>query len=140
MTVVSTLYARHCVARLGPPHGCATKCDTLYATLRNAIVVSTLRDAETTVLIKFAFWRGLGREKFYGKLSKTQFFLGNFMTIKFGIFANVIVRNFVVIWEAPTHGCEKILVVGVTGMVPNYAPPPTSMMDIAKNLLRPFFA
>ena len=34
---------------------------------------------------------------------KTRFFLGKFnaMTINFGNFANFIVRNFVVIWEAP---------------------------------------
>ena len=62
---------------------------------------TTVRDAETTILIKFAFWRGLGRGKNYRKLSKTLFFLGNSMTIKFGNFANFIVRNFVVIWEAP---------------------------------------
>ena len=29
------------------------------------------------------------------------------MTIKFGNFANFIVRNFVVIWEAPTLGFEE---------------------------------
>ena len=29
------------------------------------------------------------------------------MTMKFGNFANFIVRNFVVIWEAPTFGREK---------------------------------
>ena len=32
---------------------------------------------------------------------QTLFFLGNSMTIKFGNFTNFIVRNFVVIWEAP---------------------------------------
>ena len=35
-----------------------------------------LRDAETTILIKFAFWRGLG--KFYGKLSPNAVFPGKF--------------------------------------------------------------
>ena len=29
------------------------------------------------------------------------------MTIKFGTFANFIVRNFVVIWEAPTYEAVK---------------------------------
>ena len=32
---------------------------------------------------------------------KILFFLGNSMTKKIGNFANFIVRNFVVIWEAP---------------------------------------
>ena len=60
------------------------------------------RDAETTILIKFAFWRGSGRGKIYGRIGpKTLFFLRNSMTIKFGNSANFIVRNFVVIWEAP---------------------------------------
>ena len=56
------------------------------------------RDAETTILIKFAFWRGLGRRKIYGKLAKHAIFLRNSMTIKFGNFANFIVRIFFVIW------------------------------------------
>ena len=42
-----------------------------------------------------------------GKLTEncpqTLFFLGNSMTIKFGNFANFIVRKVVVIWEAPTQ-------------------------------------
>ena len=60
------------------------------------------RDAEATILKNFAFWRGgWGGEKFMENCPKTSFLLGNSMTIKFGIFANVIVRNFVVIWEAP---------------------------------------
>ena len=42
-------------------------------------------------------WRG----KFTENCQKTLFFLGNSMTIKFRNFANFIVRNFVVIWEAP---------------------------------------
>ena len=38
-----------------------------------------IRDAEATILLKFAFWRGLGRGKIYGKLSKTLFlFPGKF--------------------------------------------------------------
>ena len=65
------------------------------------------RDAETTILIKFAFWRGLGRGKIYGKLSQNAvLFLRNSMTIKLGNFTNLIVRNFVVIWEAPISGAE----------------------------------
>ena len=67
-----------------------------------------IRDAETTILIKFAFRRGSGRGNIYGKLSKTLFFLGNSMTIKFGKFANFIVRNFVVIWEAPKKKAKFI--------------------------------
>ena len=39
---------------------------------------------------------------------KTLFFLGNSMTIKFGNFANFIVRNLVVIWEAPRKSIRKI--------------------------------
>ena len=35
-------------------------------------------NAETTILIKFAFWRGLGRGEIEGKLSKTAVFLGKF--------------------------------------------------------------
>ena len=62
------------------------------------------RDAETTILIKFAFWSRLGRGKIYGKLPKNAVFLGNSMTIKFGNFANFIVKNVFVIWEAPTFG------------------------------------
>ena len=37
-----------------------------------------IRDAETTILIKIAFWRGLERGKIYGKLSKNAFFPGKF--------------------------------------------------------------
>ena len=51
------------------------------------------RDAETTILIKFAFWRGLGGGKFTENCPKTLFFLGNSMTMKFGHFTNCIVRN-----------------------------------------------
>ena len=36
------------------------------------------RDAETTILIKFVFWRGLGRGKIYGKLSQNGVFPGKF--------------------------------------------------------------
>ena len=46
-----------------------------------------LRDAETTILINFAFWRGSGRGgTIEGKLLKTLFLLGSSMTIKFGNF------------------------------------------------------
>ena len=62
-------------------------------------------DAETTILVKFAFWRGLGRGKIYGTLSENAvFILGNSMTIKFGNFANFIVRNFVVICQGAAKG------------------------------------
>ena len=55
------------------------------------------RHAETTILIKIAFWRGSGR----GKLRENCcFFLGNSMTIKFGKLANFIVRKIVAISEA----------------------------------------
>ena len=38
------------------------------------------------------------------KLSQyTVFFVDNAITIKFGYFGNFIVRNFVVVWEAPTR-------------------------------------
>ena len=38
---------------------------------------------------------------------KTLFFLGNSMTIEVGTFADFIVRNFVVIWEAPKQGIAR---------------------------------
>ena len=46
-----------------------------------------------------------------GNCPKTLFFLGNSMTIKFGKlgnFAHFIVRNFVVIWEAPNFEIAAI--------------------------------
>ena len=43
-----------------------------------------------------------GRGKFSGKLSKTLSVLRSSQTIDFGNFANFIVRNFVVISEAPS--------------------------------------
>ena len=49
---------------------------------------------------------------------KTLFFLGNSMTIKFGTFANFIVRNFVVIWEAPN-----------LATLINPIPPPTKSLE-----------
>ena len=52
------------------------------------------RDAETTILIKFAFWRGLGRGKITENCPKTLFFMGNSMTIKFGNFGNFICQKF----------------------------------------------
>ena len=42
---------------------------------------------------------------------KTLFFLGNSMTIKFGHFANFIVRTFVVVWEAPKLGANFARIV-----------------------------
>ena len=60
------------------------------------------KNAETTILIKFAFLRGLGTGKIYGKLSKNAVFPGKFHDNKtWGFFANFIARNFVVLWEAP---------------------------------------
>ena len=38
----------------------------------------SIRDAETTILITIAFWRGLGRGKSYGKLSRNAVFPGKF--------------------------------------------------------------
>ena len=35
-------------------------------------------------------------------MQKILFFLGNSMTLEFGRICDFIVRNFVVIWEAPT--------------------------------------
>ena len=64
-----------------------------------------VRDAETTILIKFAFWRGSGRGQKWGKnVQKHCFSLGNSMTINLEKCANFIVRNFVVTPEAPTLG------------------------------------
>ena len=58
-----------------------------------------VRDAETTILISFAFWRGPGRgQNMRENCPKTLFFLGNSMTIKFGFFLRFIVRNVVVIF------------------------------------------
>ena len=63
-----------------------------------------IRDAETTMLIKFAVLEGVGGgagQNFRKIVPKTLFFLGDSMTIKFGNSANFVVRNFVVIWEPP---------------------------------------
>ena len=46
--------------------------------LKSVTRVSRLRDAETTILTKFAFWTGLGRGKIYGKLSQNAAFPGKF--------------------------------------------------------------
>ena len=73
------------------------------------------RDAETTILIKFAFWSGSGRGKIYGQLSKNAVFPGISMTIRFGDFTNFIVRNLVVIWEAPNIvGVAVVATLGQT--------------------------
>ena len=53
---------------------------------------------------------GVGEGQLYGKLSQNAvffFFLGNSMTIKFGNFANFIVRNVAVIWEAPSFPANR---------------------------------
>ena len=55
---------------------------------RQRLRCAIFRDAETTILINFAFWRGSRRGKIYGKLSKNTVFPS--MTIKFGNFANSI--------------------------------------------------
>ena len=65
---------------------------------------SFFRDAETTIVIKFASWRGSGRGKFEGKLSKNAvlFWGGEFHDNKiWKIRKYYFVRNFVVISEAP---------------------------------------
>ena len=62
---------------------------------------------------KICVLEGVGEGKFYGKLSKTLFFLGNSMTIKLGNFTNFIVRNFVVIWEAPRRGQGIVKMGGI---------------------------
>ena len=52
---------------------------------------------------KICVFEGVGEgEVFTENCPKTLFFQGNPMTIKFGNYANFIVRDFVVIWEAPT--------------------------------------
>ena len=66
--------------------------DIFHAGQKTSKIVK-IRDAETTMLIQFAFWRGLGRGKFTENCPKTLFFLGNSMTMKFGSFANFIVRD-----------------------------------------------
>ena len=60
---------------------------------RSSVDSPGVRDAETAILIKFAFWRGLGRGNFTENCPKTLFVLGNSMTIKFGNFTDFIVRN-----------------------------------------------
>ena len=65
---------------------------------------------------------GVGEGNFTENCPKTLFFLGNSMTIKFGNFANFIVRNFVVIWEAPSHSnhqwCDAKPKMGISRKVP----------------------
>ena len=57
----------------------------------------SFRDAETTILIKFAFWRGptLGEEENYGKLPQNAIFPGKFHDNK--------------IWKLCEFYCQKIL-------------------------------
>ena len=52
---------------------------------------------------KICVLEGVEEGKLYGKLSQNAVLPGNSMTIIFGKYANFIVRNFVVIWEAPIH-------------------------------------
>ena len=53
---------------------------------------------------------GVGEEgPFTENCPKMLFFLGNSMTIKFGNFAIFIVRNIVVVWEAPIEGFSTLL-------------------------------
>ena len=62
---------------------------------------------------KICVLEGLGRGNFTENRPTTLFFLGNSMTIKFGNFANFIVRNFVVIWEAPNNVVGARLVLRI---------------------------
>ena len=68
--------------------------------------VISLSEIPNDNINKICVLEGVGERKIYGKLSKNAvfffFFLQNSTTIKFRNFANFIVRNFVVIWEAPT--------------------------------------
>ena len=52
------------------------------------------RDAETTILTKFAFWRGLGRAKIYGKLSRKAVFPGKFHDNKIWNFCEFYCQKF----------------------------------------------
>ena len=76
-----------------------------------------VRDDETTILIKFAVWTGLGRGNFTENYPKTLFFLGSSMTIKFGNFTDFIVRNCVVIWEAPIEGAATFKCLNCDGVL-----------------------
>ena len=53
-----------------------------------------LRDAETTILIKFAFWKGVGEGKIYGKLSKNAVFPGKFHDNKIWKFCEFYCQKF----------------------------------------------
>ena len=57
-------------------------------------VVTQIRDAETTILIKFAFWRGLGRGKIYGKLPQNAVFPGKFHDNKIWKFCEFYCQKF----------------------------------------------
>ena len=58
-------------------------------------VSELIRDAETKRLVKFAFWRGLGRGKIYGKLSpKHCFFPGKYHDSKIWKFCEFYCQEF----------------------------------------------
>ena len=81
----------------GEARGSLTPCQRLAK-----FVSKIVRDAETTILVKFAVFEGVGEGEIYENCPKMLCFSwGNSMTIKFGNFANFIVRNSVAIWEAP---------------------------------------
>ena len=71
---------------------------------------------------------------------KTLFFLGNFMTIKFGNFANFIIRNFVVIWEAPIRNSFRRVSKMVSdgppsrGLTFRYVPPPPPFSSVQESV------
>ena len=67
----------------------------------NCAIISQRRRKDN--INKTRVLEGVGEGNIYGKLSQNAcfFFLGNAMTTNFGNFASFIVRNFVVIWEAP---------------------------------------
>ena len=75
--------------------------------------VSQIQRRRNDNINKICVLEGVGEGKTYGKLSKTLFFLGN----SIGNFANFTVRNFVVIWEAPTNSELVILWFGSSGPV-----------------------
>ena len=67
----------------------ASSCLYIYVYIH----ICTHSETEMTILIKFAFWRGLGCGAFEGKLSKSTVFLGDSMTIKLRYFASLIVMR-----------------------------------------------
>ena len=82
---------------------------SLFIVPKNDCRSGKIRHAETTILIKFAFSRGSGKNLENGP--KTLFFQRKSMTKKIGSFANFIVRHFVVTLEAPkkwTRGIQTL--------------------------------